>query len=117
MWGLLTLAFAGLAINWPALLNRSTVIRWRFDGGRWHSRKIPRKAGPVHHIPLLDDGRVINIDVPDDVRIHFIDTPNWDSFWTEAVIEDRRRYTCRYIPPGSGYKHVFVTLTTTPSDD
>lgn len=69
-----------------------------------HVHSIP---GLMHRIPLKDDGLASIIEIEKGWKIHFVDMPNWEHFWLEdeeRAGEGFRRYVCRYIPVGGGYK-------------
>ncbi|MDE0340788.1 MAG: hypothetical protein OXI82_01485 [Nitrospinae bacterium] len=83
------------------------AIHYWSDGAEKSISHVHSIPGLMHRIPLKDDGLASIIEIEKGWKIHFVDMPNWEYFWFEdedRAAENFRRYVCRSIPPGGGYK-------------
>lgn len=105
-------------VAWAARLARtistSSKIEVRYrsvaDGDVWGAIILPSTPGLLHRVPLKDDGHVSLIEIPDQWELHFVDMPAAEHFWATEAEEGIRRYVCRYIPKGDGYKEARFTI-------
>ena len=94
------------------------AVRYRSDGDDWSTLKVSRRPGLLHRIPLEDDGRASIIEINSRWAVRFVSMQNWEHFWfeDEAETEGFRRYVCRHIPIGHGYREATFTVEASPAD-
>ena len=90
-------------------------ISYCSNGEPWSTMSIKRMPGLLHRIPLKDDGQASIIEINRKWKIWFVDMPNSEHFWLEDTAnksDDLRRYVCRQIDKGYGYKEAKFTIET-----
>ncbi len=100
-------------IQWASLRFRSIftiIVRHKSAGDEWNTIKVSTAAGLVHRIPLKDDGKVKIIEIVNQWTMKFIDMPSSEHFWRAEIDNGTRRYVCRHIPAGHGYREAKFTL-------
>ena len=95
------------------LFARTTTVRYCSDGETWSTKNVRTTPGLLHRIPLKDDGLASIVEIDINWNIEFVDMPNSEQFWFEddkLATQGFRRYVCRHIPIGHGYKEVKFKL-------
>lgn len=97
--------------------NHTINVRFWSDGKACTELTLPSDPGLLHRIPLKDDGLASIIEIDSKWVIRFIDMPSWEHFWfedQERAVPGFRRYVCRYIPAGDGYKEAKFIIEVAP---